>query len=153
MRPGDIVRRKLPSGIPIGAHYIVTKINKNGVFGTYYDSNDERFIAADDTHLKVCNHMYVQVSKEDIDKLAESKPVSFSHTVNPTWDKLMNQKPEIVILYAKEDSRRILCFGLEFKRVVKRKEIDVCLIEGEKKRKHNTLQIKMYIEWIHVRQK
>ena len=128
MRPGDIIRRTTKSGFPIGAYYIVSKVNDKGVFGRYlYNINNRNFliIPKDSKNIQIIDVVNLCLCKETMERVLKGKTLIIEHSLSSQWNKLVSSysahslfTPQNLIVLLYDPSGRKAYYTIERKRGV-----------------------------------
>jgi len=112
MKAGDIIRRTTKSGFPIGAYFIVTKVNRQGIFGHYLGGDAEFLIVPDDSkNVYKVEVVTLSICKETMTRVLRGKTLVIEHSLTSRWEdlvisytahKVFNVNSFVVLLYDQE---------------------------------------------------
>lgn len=94
-----IVRRKMKQGGTIGRYIAITRINKQGVFARYVGEKAEFWLAENLDNYKEIKVINCNISIIEFNCLKFA--VHFFHIWAPRWKTIVEQQPEIIRFYAK----------------------------------------------------
>lgn len=147
IKKGQIVRRILHSGTPIGSYIVVTKVLKQGVYGRYLMGEREFFITENKNSLKLLDIVRLQISQEDFNHLHKHNPVTYLHKALKSWINVCNKNVDIAILYDNM-GRKLYYINPEFKKICKKHIIARSKRNDKKDIVKLDLFIKMYLNKI-----
>lgn len=94
MKVGTIIRRLTKSGCPIGQYMIVTKIKNKRIYVRYF-GNKNSFPLMMKENYREYSKGVARVSYWDHTAIKYSE-VFYTHEVSKQWEKLYNDKPQII---------------------------------------------------------
>lgn len=94
MKIGQIIRRLTKSGCPIGQHMIVVKIKNKRTYVRYF-GNKNSFPLMPKEDFREYTKGVAKISYRDYSAVKNSG-IFYTHEVSKQWDKLYEEKPEII---------------------------------------------------------
>lgn len=122
MKKGQIVRRMLKDGTPIGPFLICDKVKGKRVFTHSIDPFTRQQITLTISHTYVCKVVKLYVSEKDIKHLINNlyAATQFKHKPTKTWLNASKDDWDVVILQNRPVSQRIYYVDCTFRRMIKK---------------------------------
>lgn len=115
MKIGDIVRRTLIDGTPVGNYIIVVSKKGNTIRGRYIYSELE-FTLKRDGKYKIVNKCSLRVSDKDFDSIEKNHAFVHYHDITKRWENAADTQPDIVVIH-NGMGEKVYFSGCEFARV------------------------------------
>lgn len=117
MKIGQIIRRLTKSGCPIGQPMIVVKIKNKRTYVRYF-GNKNAFPLQPTANFIVFSKGVARISYKDYHAVKDAG-VFYSHAVGKQWDKLYEEKPQIIQLTAIGEKPLLFVVDFWCKRLIK----------------------------------
>lgn len=117
MKKGQIIRKLTKSGCPIGQYMIVTKIKNKRTYVRYF-GNKNSFPLQPTANFTEYNKGVARVSFRDYCAI-KCAGTFYSHAVGKQWDKLYEEKPQIIQLSAIGEKPLLFVVDFWCKRLIK----------------------------------
>lgn len=96
MKVGDIIRKKVASGTPVGPYMRIEVIDDDKVYASVFGSDAPNImILKQNVHL--CETRSLVISPKMLEDLKNGFKRAISHKCTPTWKAVADNKPEIII--------------------------------------------------------
>ena len=134
MEKGQIVRKKLSNGKPIGPYWIIDgfiSANKVAHLLSLSSSNVDCYVKRDRIH--VCKRCKLIISDRVYTRIEKEIQHSIIHDSSPKWVQLFEKQPEIIQLRNELYSERTMVFLVEeIKKIFNEYGLQIRLDLGEK---------------------
>ena len=118
MRTGQIVRRKLKNGTPVGPYMIIDEfIGRNLVSLRTLKSSEPDPIMSKE-NLYELKSIKMVLSDLIIDRIISGRQSAIIHDISPKWKKLMDEEPEIIQLRSIKYSNKVAVYTVEYISIV-----------------------------------
>ena len=96
MKVGDIIRKKVASGTPVGPYMRIEVIEDDRIYASVFGSDSPNImILKKNVHL--CETRTLIISPRMLEDLKNGFKSYISHLCTPTWKTVADNKPEIII--------------------------------------------------------
>ena len=117
MKKGQIVRRMLNDGIPVGSYMRIVRVTRsNRVVAqriTYCPDNKGDEVELDKKHVYVVRICKLVLSNTIWDRINTDRQHSIIHDICPTWNRMNDKEPEMVQLRAFNHPQKVMLFGVD----------------------------------------
>lgn len=125
---GQIVRRKLHSGTPIGPYMQIMHIEQDKVYCDII-GKDNPNIALFKDNVYVYSQISLMISDEMLKRLKQGKTICVSHPITVKWEKAYKENPELVHFYSQKGKIKPATFYIEqIKKQVLLRELVISII-------------------------
>ena len=118
MKNGQIVRRKLKNGVPVGPYMMI-----NGFVGrsmvslvTLKSSEPDPILSRDNIY--ELKSIKMVLSDLVVDRILAGRQGAIIHDISPKWKKLMDEEPEIIQIRSIKYSNKVAIFTVEYITIV-----------------------------------
>ena len=116
MNKGQLIRRKLNNGTPVGPYMCIERFTHWHVIAQNISRcpescDDEIYIAR--RHVHEVNMFKLTMSENVWDRINQDRQNSIIHDICPTWTKMMNKEPEVVQIRAYNLPQKIVLFRVD----------------------------------------
>ena len=114
MEKGQIVRRMLNDGVPVGPYMRIERFTHTHVIVQRiapYDpdkESDEIYITR--AHIHPVRVFKLIISDKIWERIHDGRQHSIIHDICPTWNKMMNKEPEVVQIRAFNYPQKVMLF-------------------------------------------